>query len=79
MIRPADHLRGGKLCRDDQVERDRMIADFYRSGESMGEIAAAFGICIVTVWSAVRRLDARITMFEVARHREARRRRRATR
>lgn len=68
----AEHLRGGKLCRADQAERDRQIADRYRAGETQDEIAAAFLISRVTVWSAVLHEGARISMTEVALRRERR-------
>ena len=73
MIRPCDHLRGGRLGRDDQAVRDEMIAELYRSGERQVDIADAFLISRPAVWCAVRRAGARIPLVEVAQHRLARR------
>lgn len=72
--RPADHLRGGKLPRPDQAERDQMIAALYQEGASQDEIADAFLVSRVTVWSAIARERARISMSDVALFREARKR-----
>jgi len=73
--RPACHLRGGKLPRPDQRERDAEIVRLYReTNMSQDDIAAAFLVSRVTVWSAIKRADARISMSEVAYKRERRRR-----
>lgn len=72
--RPAEHLRGGKLCRADQVERDRDIAERYQSGQPIGAIADAYLLGYVTVWYALRREGVRISMSQVALFREQRKR-----
>jgi hypothetical protein len=72
MIRPADHLRGGRLPLDDQAERDRMVAELYQDGERQVDIADAFMITRASVNRAVLRAHARIPLTEVAQFRKKR-------
>lgn len=67
MIRPAEHLRGGRLPREDQAVRDELIGELYQSGARQVDIADAFLVSRPTVWCAVRRVGARIPLSEVAR------------
>ena len=52
---PPDHLRNGKLAREDQIERDKQIAERFVAGETYAQLSRAFLISHGTVWAAIKR------------------------